>query len=204
MKEELIKLVGRWGFRLGIVLVLGGLITVGEIKGQSPAPNQYPIKPIDLKSAPATVYTQLEGHPLVTWNTLAHFRYDAPNIEEEIDPNLRLKKKRYPVPGFVKALDKASVATYGFMIPIDTDESGNKVLSFILARSQATCCYGITPQMNEWMFVTMAPGKPAELMMDVPVTVFGGLSVGEEKKKDMGWSLYRMVSAKVIVPKGLW
>ena len=192
---------GPWGLRVGMALVFGGLIPAGAIKGQSPAPVIYPIKSVDLKSPPVTVYSKLDSHPLVTWETLAHFRYDAPDIEEEIDPKLRLKKKRYPVPGFVKALDKSTIATYGFMIPIDMDDSGDKVFSFILARSQATCCYGITPRMNEWMFVQMAKGKTADLMMDVPVTVFGTLSVGEEKKKDMGWSLYRMVSDKVLIPK---
>lgn len=196
-----VKCIGLWCFRLGILLAFGLLVSNGEMHGQSPAPTIYPIKPVDLKSAPVTVYPQLEGHPLVTWDTLAHFRYDAPEIEEEIDPKLRLKKKKYPIPAFIKALDRSNIAVYGFMIPIDTDAAGEKVMSFILARSQATCCYGITPKMNEWMFVKMAKGKTGELMMDEPVTVFGTLSVGEEAKKDMGLSLYRMVADKVTVPK---
>jgi len=105
-------------------------------------------KPPDLKSAPITVYHQVDGHPFVTWNTLAHFKYDAASIDEEIDPKLRLKKKKRLLPGFIKDLDGKSIAVIGFMIPIDANEAGDKTTSFILARSQASCCYGIVPQMN--------------------------------------------------------
>ena|ERR1039458_10241355 len=161
-------------------------------------------KPVDLQSAPVTVYPLLENHPLLTWNTLAHFPYDAPDLDEEITPRLRLKKKKYPIPGFIKQLDGTSVAVVGFMIPLDTNDAGDKATSFILARSQATCCYGITPKMNEWIFVQMDKGKTGEVMMDMPITVFGTLSVGEEKKKEMSWTLYRMVSDKVSVPNINW
>lgn len=207
MKNSPVK---KWignSLRLGVLLGAGLLVSTMPLTGQpaGPAPTIYPIKPVDLKSAPVTVYPQLENHPLVTWDTLAHFTYDAPDIEEEIDPKLRLKKKRYPVPGFIKSLNGENIATVGFMIPIDTDEAGYKATSFILARSQATCCYGITPKMNEWMFVQMQKGKSADAIMDIPVTVFGTLEVGEKKKEGVCWTLYRMVADKVIVPKqGFW
>jgi hypothetical protein len=144
----------------------------------------------------------LENHPLVTWDTLSHFSYDAPDIEEEVDPKLRSKKKKkYSIPDFIQRLNGTQMAVYGFMIPLETDEKEQKATSFILARSQATCCYGIIPMMNEWMFVQMAKGKFAQVMMDDPVTVFGTIEIGEKKEKDKGWSLYRMVSDKVILPK---
>ena len=47
----------------------------------------------------------------------------------------------------------------------------------------------------------LAKGKEAEILMDDPVTVFGTIDIGEIKDKDKGWSLYRMVSDKVIIPK---
>jgi hypothetical protein len=188
-------------FLVGTVIAFGGLFLFWKIGRRSPEITIYPIKPVDLNSAPVTLYPQLEGRPLVTWETLSHFRYDSADIDEDINPKLRLKKKKYPLPNFVKALDQSAIAVCGFMIPIDTDDSGNRVMSFILARSQATCCYGITPKMNEWMYVQMAQGKSADSLMDVPITVFGTISVGEEKKQDMEWSLYRMVADKVVIPK---
>ncbi len=204
MNKELMK---GWGIRVAILLAFGMMLSMSKIQGQNqPSADGYPlpIKPIDLKSAPATVFSMVENHPYVTWNTLAHFDYDAPEIEEEIDPHIRLKKKKFPIPDFVKKLDGVSVAVVGFMIPLDTDDADQKATSFILARTQASCCYGITPKMNEWMFVEMEKGKTAEVMMDIPITVFGTLSVGEQKKEDTGWSLYRMVSDKVVIPKADW
>ncbi len=197
-----------WGFRLVILLAFGLLLSMSKIQGQYQPPVDGPPplpKPVDLKSAPVTVYSMVENHPYVTWNTLAHYEYDAPEIEEEIDPQIRLKKKKkYPIPDFVKKLDGTSIAAVGFMIPLDTDDADQKATSFILARTTASCCYGIVPKMNEWMFVQMKKGKTAEVMMDIPITVFGTLSVGEEKKEDTGWSLYRMVSDKVVIPSAGW
>ncbi len=203
MKNNSLRKKLVFNIRLGLLLGVGLMISANPITGQpaGPAPTIYPITAVDLKSAPITVYPKLEGHPFVTWDTLAHFRYDAPEIEEEIDPRLRLKKNKFPVPAFIKRLDRVNIAVVGFMIPLDTNEAGDKATSFILARSQATCCYGITPKMNEWMFVRMGGGMDADAVMDVPVTVFGTLSVGEKKKADMGWSLYRMVADKVLAPK---
>jgi hypothetical protein len=197
-----------WGFRMAILLGFGIVLSMSNTQGQNPAidGSAYlpPLKPVDLNTPPVTVYSQVENHSLVPWNTLAHFEYDAPDIDEEIDPHLRLKKKKRPIPDFVKNLDGATIAVVGFMIPLDTDDADQKATSFILARTQASCCYGIVPKMNEWMFVRMAKGKTADVMMDCPITVFGTLSVGEEKEENAGWSLYRMVSDKVKIPKIDW
>ncbi len=210
MKKQPIKL--KWSVLL-VSLFLAALPFLNLTAfGQGAAPSANPVvpyatavpAPIDLNSAPITVYPLVDDHSLVTWDTLSHFDYDSPSIDEEIDSKLRLKKKKYPIPGFIKLLNGAPVAVVGFMIPLDTNEAGDKTTSFILARSQATCCYGITPKMNEWMFVQMKKGKQAETMMDMPVTAFGTLAVGEEKKSDTGWTLYRMVSDKVTVPKVNW
>ncbi len=148
----------------------------------------------DSPSGSGSMYTQVEDHPLVTWATLARFPYDVPGKDEENNPDLR-KKDKYPIPETVKKLNGVSVAVVGFMIPVDLDADGGKAASFMLIRSQMTCCFGIAPRMNEWVFVQMEEGKTADAVMDVPVTVFGVLSVGE--KHSSKWSLYRLVSNKV-------
>lgn len=152
-----------------------------------------------------TVFTSLENHPLVPWTTLAHFPYETPDIGDlgKPQPVTRRKKDKFPIPDFVRRLDGASVAVVGFMIPLALNDAGDKTTSFILARSQATCCYGITPRMNEWMYVEMEKGKSAEAMMDMPITVFGTLSVGA-KIKESNWTLYRMIADKVSIPNINW
>jgi hypothetical protein len=197
------------GLFLALVLLAAGIppfmdpMAFGQGIGANPVvPYSTAVpKPIDYKTAPVTQYPLVEKHPLVTWDTLAHFPYDAPDVDEEIDTQIRRHKKKFPIPGFIQLLNGQAIAAVGFMIPIDTNETGDKATSFILARSQATCCYGIMPKLNEWIFVQMAQGKNTDAVMDVPVTVFGTLAVGEENKKDMGWSLYRMVADKVRIPK---
>ena len=57
--------------------------------------------------------------------------------------------------------------------------------------------------MNEWMYVEMQKGKSAEATMDMPITVFGTLSVGAQIKES-NWTLYRMISDKVSVPHFNW
>jgi hypothetical protein len=194
--------------RVVLLFFLAGAIpfipTAPAQSGPAPGVHAYPVTTGIAKGAPVTVYPTVEGHSLVTWNTLSHFPYDSPDIDEEIDPQLRSKKKKYPIPDYIRRLDGASVAVVGFMIPLETNDAGDKATSFILARSQATCCYGIVPKMNEWMFVQMEKGKTADAVMDIPLTVFGTLSVGEQKKANTGWSLYRMQSDRVSVPKVNW
>ena len=190
--------------RLVILLGVNLLITSSPIAGQSagPTPTACPVQiGRDSKSAPPTVFSQVENHPLVPWETLAHFQYDIPDWDDKQKPKSRLKNKKFPIPDFIQRLNGTNVAVVGFMIPLDTNGQGDRVFSFILAMSRASCCYGIVPKMNEWMFIQMEKGKDADDTMDVPVTVFGTFEVGEEIAKHQGWSLYRMVSDKVVVQK---
>ena len=201
------KWMKAWDFRMAILLAFGIMLSMTKVQGQSQPPSDgypFPIKPIDLKSPPVTVYSQVDHHPYVTWDTLAHFDYDAPEMEEELDPRLRLKKKKYPIPDFVKKLNGMSIAVVGFMIPVDTDDAEMRATSFILARTTASCCFGIVPKMNEWMYVQMKKGKTAEVTMDISHHGFRDPLGGEQKKEETGWSLYRMVSNKVVVPEPDW
>jgi hypothetical protein len=159
----------------------------------------------DYEGDPVTVFTLLENHPLVPWTTLSHFPYETPDIEElgNSHPASGPKKEKFQIPDFVRRLDGARVAVVGFMIPLALNDAGDKTTSFILSRSQATCCYGITPRMNEWMYVEMDKGKSADAAMDLPITVFGTLSVGAQIKES-NWTLYRMTADKVSIPQINW
>jgi len=54
--------------------------------------------------------------------------------------------------------------------------------------------------LNGWVFVTMAGRKTVEPTMDVPVTVYGTLSVGPSSAGEAGMSLYRLLADGVEVP----
>ncbi|HUO58809.1 MAG TPA: DUF3299 domain-containing protein [bacterium] len=172
--------------------------TQSTVPASDPASNEF-------KGSAVTVYSLLENHPFVPWTTLAHFPCPTPDIDDlgKSHSASGSKKEKYPIPNFIRSLDGAKVAVVGFMMPLALNDAGDKTTSFILARSQATCCYGITLRMNEWMYVEMVKGKSAEAMMDTPITVFGTISVGSQIKES-SWTLYRMMADKVTVPKIDW
>jgi hypothetical protein len=170
-------------------------------KLSSPAPRASSTLPPE---PPLSIPYPKEGdYYRLTFDVLADFPAGTPNMDPRIDPRLRAKMLKVDVPDRVQVLNGQKISVVGFMIPMTMDKEG--VYSFILAQSQMTCCYGMVPKFNQWIYVTMDPGKTTSQLMDVPITVFGTLSVGMKLDKDsMGWCLYRMTSDKVDMPKRSW
>lgn len=92
------------------------------------------------------------------------------------------------IPKPIKDYDGKSVTVTGFMVPLGMTEQG--VTQFVLVKNQMLCCYGQTPKMNEWIFVTMA--SPIAPLTDLPIEVHGTLHVGEEYQQNQLVSLYRL------------
>lgn len=165
-------------------------------------------------NAPSTTALQASG-PLpypkqgdyyqLSFDVLAGFPAGTPDISDtppSADPPPASSAKT-EVPKPVKALDGRKISVVGYMIPMAMDQDG--VSSFILAQSRMTCCYGLVPKFNQWIYVTMQPGKMTSQLMDVPITVYGTLGVGQQfDPQNKGWCLYRMTSDKVDLPKKLW
>jgi hypothetical protein len=80
------------------------------------------------------------------------------------------------IPRLIRELDGREVGVQGFMLPVRMD--GGWVREFLLMRDQSMCCFGVIPEINEWVTVTMS-GRGVRAMLDQPVTVFGTLRVGE-------------------------
>jgi hypothetical protein len=140
----------------------------------------------------------------LTFDKLASYAYDMPEL---IDG----KVAKQQIPASVRDLDGRKVAIRGFMVPYRNE--GEVVTEFILLRNQGLCCFGIVPRMNEWIHVRMKPGEGAPYAVDIPITVFGALEVGEmcEKgllgpdqpyAKALGalMSVYRMEGTAVLAP----
>lgn len=132
----------------------------------------------------------------VTFDTLAAWHYEYPTTVPSDAEGLRRLHER--IPESIRKLDGTLAAVKGYMLPIDVDR--DSVLSFLLVRFPFGCCYGRPPQMNEWIFVKMAPGKRAEFVSHIPVPVLGKLSVGDEFEQGSVTSVYRMVADDVVVP----
>lgn len=129
-------------------------------------------------------------HLDLTFDDLASYRYEYP--EDGKNP------KKDQIPAKILKLDGKRIAIKGFMIPLRND--GEDVVEFVLARNQNACCFGIVPAMNEWIHVTMDPDEVAPYAIDVPITVFGELDVGETYENELLMSIYRLASDRVVEP----
>ncbi|MGD0566157.1 MAG: DUF3299 domain-containing protein [Candidatus Goldiibacteriota bacterium] len=183
------------------IKVDGGAITqVKETPAAEPVKDAAYLK-VESMPNPVTAYPVVDGYPLVTWETLAAYDYDAPSMEDQKSVKIRMQKKKRAIPDFITVLNGTKIAITGFLIPVDTDETGEFATVFVIVRSQMTCCYGVVPKLNEWVMVTMEKNKRIRAVSDVPTTVFGTIDVGEKYEDMKGWTLYRMTAEKTSIRK---
>ena len=156
------------------------------------------IEPIERAGEPRASKTLKKLQPTgegdyfaVTFDQLANWVYTYPEPET--------KKGRDGIfPVSIQKLDGRGVAIKGFMIPITVD--GEDVTEFLLVRSRMFCCFGIMPKMNEWLHIKMAKGRTSPYAVDIPITVFGRMDVGEIIENGVVMSIYRMEGEEVSEP----
>jgi len=102
------------------------------------------------------------------------------------------------IPDDVKSLDGKAVFIKGFMIPLN--HLNGLTTDCLLLKSQAMCCFGIQPKINEWVLVRLT-GKGIEAIRDRPVTIFGKLHVGEYRENGRLRSIYRMDGERMERPE---
>jgi len=135
------------------------------------------------------------GYTLLNIKKLASFPFDG-DYEEQTDPFSEPKKLKHPhraVPADIKALDGKKVALTGFMLPFEYRLVGAS--HFALLKSQAGCCFGVAPKLNEWIDVHMT--NMGKLYMDTPVLVLGTLKVGEIREYGNLMGLYALKGEKI-------
>jgi hypothetical protein len=98
------------------------------------------------------------------------------------------------IPAFVKALDAKEVSITGFMLPTKVD--GGMATEFLLLKNQSMCCYGLTPNLNEYVSVKLT-GHGVKPVMDHLITVTGKLHVGEMRQSRLLVGLYQLDGEKV-------
>lgn len=139
----------------------------------------------------------------VTFATLSSYYYEVPGLEEPAatkTPATATPQDQIPEP--IKKLNEKKIAVQGFMVP--TDLKNGKSQNFLLVKDQSLCCFGRMPRMNEWISVRTKPGKGARVVQDQPITVFGSLSVGEQKDPTGEvLSIYRIEADDVAGPLDL-
>jgi hypothetical protein len=107
-------------------------------------------------------------------------------------------RKNDQVPAAIRAFDSKRVALTGYMLPLQIENGRAKKL--ILMRDVTTCCYGATPNMNDYVVVTMK-GEGVKAVQDIPVVLVGVLRVGEKYENGYLVSLYELEGEKFLGPK---
>lgn len=111
------------------------------------------------------------------------------------DTGLEKLRATHQIPARVRALNGRKVRLPGFVMPLDFSEG--LVRSFLLMPNQSACCYGVMPQINEIVYVKMRDNRGAKAQMDIPMLVYGKLSVGESLRDGSVFCLYYVEADKV-------
>lgn len=166
-----------------------------------------PSNPTLQKIAPSADDGKMVGDFMqVSFALLASYNYVYPNLDGKMEegagsqPKADAKPPQLPdqIPAKIKALNGKKVTLQGFMVPSEVERG--KIKSFVLLQNTMGCCFGVMPMMNEWVYVSMEPGKASEFYPDLPISVFGTIEVGEEIEQGTVISLYRMKAEKVTPP----
>ena len=131
------------------------------------------------------VPTEMIGDYLrVPFSFLGDYWLDEPDWRKLTNPDY-IASLSYDseIPDEVKQIGGKKVAITGFMLPIDVDKG--KVKRFLLLKSTLSCCFGVAPRINEVIYVESSKKQKIQTVMDMPITVFGKLSVGQQFREDL-------------------
>jgi hypothetical protein len=92
------------------------------------------------------------------------------------------------------AYDGRKAVVTGFMMPVKMN--GGLVSEFLLVKDPMMCCYGVVPNMNEWVVVRMK-GDGVKPLMDVPVSLYGDLKIGAVLENGYLTGIYEMAGDRL-------
>lgn len=150
----------------------------------SPIPINFSLFAVDIAEG-VTVPTEMIGDYLrVPFSFLGDYWLDEPDWQKLTSPDY-IASLSYDtqIPDKVKQIDGQKVAITGFMLPIDVDKG--KAQRFLLLKSTMSCCFGVAPRINEVIYVESSKKQKIQTVMDMPITVFGKLSVGQQFREDL-------------------
>jgi hypothetical protein len=124
------------------------------------------------------------------FEVLASFPYALPDITGSSADSTAPKPE---IPAAIRDFHGRMVAVTGYMMPLQLEEGLAR--QFVLVRNLASCCYGMMPNLNEYVLVTM--GKGVRPVMDVPITVIGTLKVGETYEDGFLVGIYQLDGDKL-------
>ena len=155
-----------------------------EPKLTTPIQINFSLFAVDTAESAALPTELINGYLRVPFNFLGHYWLDEPDWKRLADSEY-IASLSYDaeIPDEVKQIDGKKVAITGFMLPIDVDKG--KVKRFLLLKSTMSCCFGVAPRINEVIYVESSKKEKIQTVMDMPITVFGKLAVGQQFRQDL-------------------
>ena len=139
----------------------------------------------------------IDGYAKAGFEQLSTFKITPPPFDPNAKPGSDGPSLGNQIPDAIRSLDGHKAVVTGFMLPIKME--GGLVTEFLLMRSQMMCCYGVMPQVNEWVLVRMAKG--VHQLMDVPVSFGGQLHVKELYENGFLTAIYELDGEKMLPAK---
>jgi hypothetical protein len=124
-------------------------------------------------AAPLSPPAVEKGYLKLSFEHLASFTFVPPAADAAADQSAAAKRAEEQIPANVRSWNGRKALLVGFMIPVKMEKG--LVTEFLLMRNTLACCFGATPNINEWVTVKMKKGVPPT--MDVPVEFYGELKV---------------------------
>jgi len=165
------------------IITLPGGVTITNVPGEFLPTSTNTVR---LPSAAARKFVPL-GYEATSFTVLSRFFLNS----SEVTNAVVLRKQ---IPADVQALDGKKIAIVGFTLPTAVNEG--RATEFLLLRTQAACCFGMVPRVNEIVIVRMkSPGMTP--MLDVPVIIGGVLRVKWIGEGGQLSAIYEMDADKV-------
>ena len=116
-----------------------------------------------------------EEYVVAGFDLLSGFYFQVPEVSCDDPKGLEILRSN-EIPEAVRSLDNQKMVIQGYMFPLKSSE--RRVKEFLILRDHSWCCYGETPEINEWIIVKSETGfKP---ILDVPINFYGKLRVREK------------------------
>lgn len=128
------------------------------------------------------------------FDVLASFTFTPAELDPSAPPGTPPPSGAKQIPPRVTALDGKQVVVTGYMLPTKLDKG--LVTEFLLVASPMLCCYGQTPQVNEFVVVKM-DGQGVKAVMDTPVQFVGKLAVKEMYEDGFLTNIYSLQGEKI-------
>ena len=135
------------------------------------------------------------GYLRLGFDKLAAYKFIPPAYDPAADPKAAPPTGNEQIPAQVMGWSGKKAIVTGFMLPVKMD--GGLVTEFLLVKDPMLCCYGVMPNMNEWVVVRMNKGAGVKPLMDVPISFYGELKVGAMYENGYMTGVYLLAGEKM-------